>query len=400
LALFLNPAFDRPAAGADVLTAAGAAAAEAEIRTWPGYRPTPLLELPGLAKALGVGRIRYKDEGPRFGLKSFKALGGAYAVFRLLQQEIVRRGGPADVSSAELATGKWRDLVGDVTVITATDGNHGRAVAWGARTFGCRSVIVIHQNVSEGRKRAIEAYGATVERVPGHYDDAVRHAAAEAARQGWFVVSDTSWEGYRTVPVDVMYGYTVLAGEAVQQIAPAAPSHTFIQGGVGAVAAALAARWRQLWGERAPRFVTAEPVRADCLYQSARAGRPTPASGDLETLQAGLACGEVSEIAWPVLQARSAAFMTVDDEEAFRAMRRLAKGEGGDPPIVAGESAVCGLAALAQAMAEPESRAALHLGTDADVLLVGTETDTDPETYRAIVGEDGDAVRARAARTA
>ena len=193
-----------------VLGDAGLAAARAEIGSWDGYAPTPLVELPGLARRAGVGRLFYKDEGGRFGLKSFKALGGAYAVFRLLKAEIERRTGDTGVTSRDIAGGAHREIVAGITVTCATDGNHGRSVAWGARTFGCSCVIYIHAHVSEGRRAAIARYGAEVERVSGTYDDSVRHAAEMAAANGWFVVSDTSYPGYMDVPRDVMQGYTVM----------------------------------------------------------------------------------------------------------------------------------------------------------------------------------------------
>lgn len=231
--LVLNPrAAGRAAAyRAAALSADGFAAAARAIAGWPGYAPTPLVPLPALARALGLASLAYKDERGRFGLKSFKALGGAYAVRRVLDRQ--------------------RRPAAEVTVTCATDGNHGRSVAWGARLFGCKCVIFIHETVSEGRAEAIRRYGAEVVRVPGNYDDAVRHAAAEAARNGWFVVSDTSYEGYRDVPVDVMHGYGVMASEIVGQLPPGEiPTHVFVQAGVGALAAAICASFWLAWGPR------------------------------------------------------------------------------------------------------------------------------------------------------
>lgn len=379
-----------------VLNQAGHAAARAEIATWAGYRPTPLVALPGLARELGIGALFYKDESHRFGLKSFKPLGGAYAVFRVLQREIARRGGPPAISSAELAAGGCREIVEDLTVACATDGNHGRAVAWGARMFGCRSVIFINEDVSEGRETAIAAYGATVERVPGSYDDAVRHAAETAARQGWFVVSDTAYGDYAEVPCHVMHGYTVMAEEAREQLPTGANlSHVFVQGGVGGLAAAVCGQYWQDFGAARPRLIVVEPDRADCLYQSARAGTLTGASGDLNSIMMGLACGEVSTVAWPVLATGADAFITVPDEAAVSTMRRLAEAKG-DPAIVGGESGVAGLAGLITAIGDDDARAALDLGPDAQALVFGSEGDTDPELYARIVGRSGDAVRGAA----
>ena len=300
--LFRNPRAARGAAYGpaerEVLSRAGCAAATREVSSWPGYAPTPLVELPGLAAAAGVGAIWYKDESGRFGLGSFKALGGAYGVFRVLAGEIARREGVGRPGSADLIEGRYRDLTRAITVVCATDGNHGRAVAWGAGMFGCRSVVYLHAKVSEGRGAAIARHGATVVRVAGTYDDSVRQAAADAARNGWFVVSDTSYQGYLEVPRDVMQGYTVLVDEAMRQLpAGARPSHAFVQAGVGGLAAAVCAHLWECWGRHRPRLVVVEPDNAACVYRSAVHGRPTVVEGDLETVMACLSAGEASVLA-------------------------------------------------------------------------------------------------------
>ena len=374
--LIVNPraaAPDAPygAAGAAVLSAEGFAAAEREITSWPGYALTPLVALPGLARFLGVASLRYKDERGRFGLKSFKALGGAYAVRRVL----ARQARPA------------REL----TVTCATDGNHGRSVAWGARLFGCNCVIFIHETVSEGRAEAIRRYGAEVVRVKGNYDDAVRHAAAEAARNGWFVVSDTSYEGYRDVPTDVMHGYGVMAAELFRQLpAGEVPTHVFVQVGVGALAAAICASFWLAWGPRRPRFIAVEPDRADCLVRSIEAGRSVVVHGDLETVMAGLACGEVSELAWEILREGTDAALAIGDDFAPAAVRAFATPRDGDPVIVAGETGGAGLAALLALQERAALRTQIGLGAESRVLLLGSEGDTDPEIYRRIVGRSSE----------
>lgn len=358
-----------------VLDAAGFDAAEKDISAWPGYAPTPLLSLPALARRLGLTRLWYKDERGRFGLKSFKALGGAYAVRRVL----ARQTRPAR----------------EVTVTCATDGNHGRSVAWGAQLFGCQCVIFIHQTVSEGRAEAIRRYGAEVRRVKGNYDDAVRHAAAEANTNGWYVVSDTSYEGYRDVPVDVMHGYGVMAHEILRQLPPGeVPTHVLVQAGVGALAASMcAAFWIRL-GERRPRCVIVEPVKADCFYRSIEAGRPVVVHGDIDTVMAGLACGEVSALGWEILQEGADALVAIGDAWAIEAVKSLAQPQGSDAKVVAGETGGAGLAALLAVHGRPELERALGLERDAKVLLIGSEGDTDPEIYRGIVGRSAEQVLA------
>ena len=366
-----NPRLDRGAAyGASlraILNAEGFATARAEISAWPGYAPTPLVALPGLAAEAGLGAIWYKDEGGRFGLAGFKALGGAYAVSRL----VARQGA-------------------GITVCTATDGNHGRSVAWGARRFGCACVIYIPANVSEGRKAALESYGAAVRRVDGNYDDSVRIAAEDAAANGWHVVSDTSWDGYGDIPRDVMHGYGVMVSEILEQLPEGGmPSHVFVQGGVGGLAAAVLALFWQRFGASRPCFILAEPEAAACLYESAKAGRRVVVPGELDTVMAGLAAGEVSHLAWDILRAGCDGFMTVADDDARHMMRLLGEGgRGGDQAIVAGESAVAGLvAALAAWRAD-----AFGLDGESSVLVIGSEGATDPALYEEITGLPADRV--------
>ena len=387
--LVVNPLADRAAPWGPVedavLNDAGLAEARSVITAWPGYAVTPLRRLDGLARAAGVAAIDYKDEAGRFGLGSFKALGGAYAVVQLLRGEVARVAGGPRPGVEDILAGHHRDIVSGITVCCATDGNHGRSVAWGARTFGCRCVIFIHATVSEGRKRAIERFGAEVRRCTGNYDDSVREAQETATREGWFVVSDTSYPGYTEIPKFVMQGYELMADEAFAQRG-SPPTHIFLQTGVGGMAAAIAARAKRLWGPDRPRVILADPDRSACWLASFRAGTPTPVHGDLDTLMAGLACGEVSLLAWEVLKHHADAVMAVTDDAAVDMMRRLAAPPEPDPPVVAGESATAGLVALFAAMADDGARAALGLGPGSRVLVFGTEGDTDPELYRALVG--------------
>ncbi|MCM2339768.1 diaminopropionate ammonia-lyase [Rhodoferax sp.] len=368
-----------------LLSDAALAQARAVITSWPGYAVTPLCALPGLARAAGVASIHYKDEGSRFGLGSFKALGGAYAVARLLCRELGQRL-DRNVSHTDLQNDPaLRQACADITVTCATDGNHGRSVAWGAQMLGCRCVIYIHASVSEGRKEAIARYGAQVVRTDGNYDDAVQQADRDANANGWFVISDTSYPGYMDIPRDVMQGYQLMVHEAVSAL-PQWPTHVFVQAGVGGFAAAVCAYFWERNAEQRPVFVVVEPERADCLLQSARAGAVVAVKGDLDTLMAGLACGEVSLLAWDVLATGANAFCTIPDAAAVDAMRLLASPQGGDPVIVAGESAVAGLAAALLIAQDSTARASLGLGPDSRALLFGSEGDTDPALYQQLVG--------------
>lgn len=362
---FANPRAVHGGALPGVLTAQARVEAQTSIRAWPGYAPTPLLGLPGLAASLGVASVRWKDEGGRFGLGSFKALGGAYAVQRLVD----RLGG---------GTG--------VTFAAATDGNHGRSVAWGARMAGARAVIYLHAGVSPGREAALRALGADIVRVAGNYDDSVRQCTRDAEVQGWHVVSDTSWEGYTEPPTAVMAGYSLIAREAIEELGDDRPTHVLVQAGVGGVAAAVCAELRDAYGADAPRFVVVEPALAPCLLASARKGARTIVEIEDETVMAGLSCGDPSPLAWTILDPGADDFVAVDDAWVPPAMRALADGTAGDPPVVAGESGVAGLAALLAVREDPAMRAALGLDARSRVLLIGTEGATDPAIYEAIVG--------------
>lgn len=383
-----------PARLEEVLGAAACETARGVIRSWPGYRPSPLHALRGLADQLGIAGLYYKDESRRFGLGSFKALGGSYAVLRLLARELSESTG-RPVPDADVVAGKLSEAAGNITVVTATDGNHGRSVAWGAQMFGCRCFIYMHSGVSKGRAAAVEDLGARVVWVDGNYDDSVRQAAADAAEHGWFVVSDTSWEGYSEMPRQVMAGYTVMTDEIAGQLpGGVVPTHVFVQGGCGGLAGAVLAHFWRTFGERCPRFVVVEPDRADCLYKSARNGRRTDVHITDETVMAGLSCGEVSLLGWEILNAGANDYMTITDELVAPAMSLLAEGAAGDKPIVAGESAVAGLAGLIAARRNSNLSRRLGLDERSLVLVFGTEGATDPAIYRSIVGRAPEEVAA------
>jgi diaminopropionate ammonia-lyase len=369
------------------------AAAYQEISSWPNYQPTPLTSLAGLAKAKNLSRIWYKDEGMRFGLGSFKALGGAYALYRVLRARVAEESGML-ASSGQLRSGVFRDLTRNITVTTATDGNHGRAVAWGARLFHCRCVVYVPRTCSRNREMAIANLGAEVVRSSLGYDETVHQCARDAERNGWLLVSDTSWEGYEHVPALVMQGYSVMSAEIVQQLGPnGPPTHIFVQGGVGGLAASIYAYFCQVWGKQRPRLILVESSGAACLLASALAGKPTPVEGEAQTIMAGLECGEVSLAAWKLLSQGAEFFMTIPDSVVPDCMRLLATPPYGDPPIVAGESAIAGLAGLLHAMDDPEFRDQMGLAPDSKVLLFGTESDTDPDLYRELTGKTSAEVR-------
>jgi len=353
-----------------------------EISRWPGYQPTPLHQLASLAQDTGVDKIFYKDESQRFNLKSFKALGGAYAVARQLQARIYQRCGQ-NASIDELLGDRYQPIIDEVVISCATDGNHGRSVAWGCQMFGCRCIIYIHRDVSAGREQAMRDLGAEVIRIDGNYDASVRLADNEASLHQRIIVSDTSYPGYMDIPKDVALGYTVMLAEAVEQMQGSIPTHVFIQAGVGGLAAAVCAYFWELWGEQRPRFIVVEPEQANCLQQSARAGKPVAVEGDLDTLMAGLSCGEVSVLAWEILNPGANDFMTVSEDAVAPCMRMLANGK---PAIEAGESAVAGLAAFIAARDDKAMSSTLGLDESSRIFVIGTEGATDPELYHELVG--------------
>ncbi|MBS7705680.1 diaminopropionate ammonia-lyase [Chelatococcus asaccharovorans] len=384
-----DEAIDRLFPAQAVAEAAGA------ITNWAGYEPTPLVTLPGLAAGLGLAAIALKDESDRFGLGSFKALGGAYAVYCILRAHVTNRTGTVP-TPANLESGSLAALTGEITVICATAGNHGRSVAWAAGRFGCRCVILVHAGVTEERRAAMARFGAEIREVPGSYDDSVREAAQLAAAHGWHLVPDTSTSEQDPIPALVMQGYTVMGAEIVDQWRGPPPTHVFVQVGVGGLAAGVAeALWRR-WRDELGHIVCVEPEAADCFARSLAAGAPTPISGDLDTLMLCLACGEVSAPAWAVLRPLATAAMTISDDETFDAMRRLADPAAGDPPLAAGESGAAGLAGLIALCRDDDRRRRLGLGPTARVLAIVSEGALDRALYDRVVGRgsaDAESVR-------
>ena len=397
--LFLNPRATRadyPAELSAIMNIAQAHQSRQWLSSWRGiHRPaTPLYDLPDAAARCQVGRLCLKDESVRSPLGSFKALGAPIALVR----QILRL--HPDFEPAAILTGRYAEALRGYTVISATDGNHGRGLAAAAQDAGCRCVIVLHAHVSPEREQAIAAYGADIVRIAGNYDESVQEAARLAAAHGWQVIADTSYDGYEDIPRDVMQGYGAIAEEIMEQTSaqrgmPGAFTHVFLQGGVGGMAAGLASYFWEYHGPQRPCFISVEPAQADCLLQSAIQGRPAKATGTVDSVMAGLACGETSPLAWRFLQPCVDVFMTIEDEQAIEAMRTLAQGSERDTPIVAGESGVAGLAALEWLRSDPQRSEQVGLTAESRVLIISTEGATAPREYTRLVGQSAEQVLQR-----
>ena len=357
-------------------------------RTIPGYAPTPLFHLPQLAKTLGVGELYLKDESFRFGLKAFKALGGAYAMARhiadFLEMDI------SELPYEVMISDEIRKKLNGVTFATTTDGNHGRGVAWMARQLKQKAVVYMPKGSSQERLDAILREGAVAEIVDMNYDDAVRMTAEMAEKYGWIVVQDTAWDGYEEIPLWIMQGYGTLMLESLAQLHEVPPTHIFVQAGVGSFAGMVQGMVTAAYGKQAPKVIVAEARIADCLYQSAVSGKADaiPVGGDLQTVMAGLACGAANSIGWNLLRDYSAAFFSCPDAVATRGMRILGNPLPGDPHIISGESGAVTTGLLSILMQSPvyqSAKEALGLDENARVLVISTEGDTDPERYRDIV---------------
>lgn len=336
-------------------------------QTIPGYAPTPLVSLTALAKRLDTGAIYVKDESFRFGLNAFKVLGGSYCIGRFLEEH-----------------------PGTHTFVTATDGNHGRGIAWAASRLGQKSVVYLPAGNAVSRLEAIRALGAEAEITSWNYDDTVRFAAAQAEANGWSLVQDTCWPGYEAIPSWIMEGYTTMGLEITEQLDQIRPTHIFLQAGVGAMAGAMTGFFADYYKEALPRIILVEPEQAACIYATAEADDGTLhiVSGALDTIMAGLACGEPCSLGWDELNAYGSAFLSVPDVMAADGMRLLGKPLGGDRRIVSGESGAATLGTLAYLLSDPSLsslKEALGLGTDSRILCISTEGDTDPENYQKIL---------------
>lgn len=365
------------------------------LAPWPLLLPgpTPIWPMPALARALGVAHVQIKDESLRSSLGSFKVLGAPVALLRL----VMRRWPERRYKAQDLLAGRHAQEMTELVVISATDGNHGRALAAAAQSLGCGCVIVLHAQVSAEREAPIAALGARIVRIDGNYDASVIEAARLGAAQGWQVVSDTSTGGYEDIARDVMQGYAILADEllsAEPADAPCPYTHVIVQGGVGGLAAGVVSYFWERYGTARPCFIVVEPDQADCLLQSARQGCAAATEGTVDSIMAGLACGETSPLAWRFLQPAVDFFLSVPDSAAVQAMRTLAIGAGGDIPVLSGESGAAGLAGLQTLMADPALAAQAGLDAHSRVLLFNTEGDTAPAIYQSLVGPSGARVRA------
>ncbi len=356
--------------------------------SFPEYSVTPLADLSGLAKELGLGGVYVKDESYRFGLNAFKVLGGSFAIGSYLAG---RLGVDIGQLPYDRMTGKeTREKLGDITFVTATDGNHGRGVAWTANRLGQKSVVYMPKGSALERLENIRALGSDASITELNYDDAVRLANQGAEKYGWVMVQDTAWEGYEDIPRWIMQGYTTLALEATEQLRQLSvekPTHIFLQAGVGAMSGGITGFLRDCYGDE-PVITIVEPNKADCIYRSARAGERYCVTGEMQTIMAGLACGEPCTIGWDILRDHADHFISCPEYVAAKGMRVLGNPVNGDTRVISGESGAVTLGLVAELMQNPSLdwlREPLGLGSDSRVLCISTEGDTDRENYRRIV---------------
>jgi len=362
-------------------------------KSFPEYKVTPLHSLGELSKQLGVSNIWVKDESYRFGLNAFKVLGGSYAVGKYLAEKL--NVDISEFSFEKLRSKEVKEKLGDITFVTATDGNHGRGIAWAANQLGQKSVVYMPKGSSEIRLNNIRKEGAEASITDLNYDDTVRLASQKAEENGWVLVQDTAWDGYEKIPTWIMQGYGTILDEAVEQIAEAGferPTHVFLQAGVGSFAGSMLGYLVGKFGDERPITVIVEPDKAACLYKSINIGdgQPHSVTGDLNTIMAGLACGEPSTTSWGVLKDYAEIFVSCPDYVTARGMRILANPLGSDPHIVSGESgAVCmGLVSLlADNIVLNVMKERFNLNRDSNILIISTEGDTDPDHYRKVVWE-------------
>lgn len=361
-------------------------------KSLPNYNPTPLVDLKELAKFYGVDKIWVKDESKRFGLNAFKVLGGSYSIGKCLSRVLKR-----DISElpfSVLTSEEVKKQLGEITFVTATDGNHGRGVAWMAKHLQQKSVVYMPKGSALMRLNAIKAEGADVSITDLNYDDAVRLANESANEYNWIMVQDTAWEGYEDIPLWIMQGYGTIMSEILEDLEARKerrPTHVFLQAGVGSFAGAMQALLAEEYGEDRPITIICEPHGANCIYKSffENDGAPHTVAGNLTTIMAGLACGEPNTISWEILRDYSDFAISCDDSISAKGMRILSSPIIGDERVISGESGSVGLgafASLSECKGEyQELWQKLGINQESRILCISTEGDTDKEGYRNIV---------------
>ncbi|MEA4826202.1 MAG: diaminopropionate ammonia-lyase [Clostridium sp.] len=353
------------------------------------YSPTPLVSLKNLAEHLGISNIFVKDESYRFGLNAFKVLGGSYAIGKFVSEKL-----GVDISEMsfdELRSNETKDRIGEITFTTATDGNHGRGVAWAAQQLGQKAVVYMPKGSSKIRLDNIKATGAEAYITELNYDDAVRLSLENARKYGWQIIQDTAWEGYENIPLWIMQGYTTMMFEVAEQLVEYGverPTHVFIQAGVGSLAGAVQGCVASYYNGERPITAVIEPNKADCMYRSAVNGKITNVTGHMDTIMAGLACGEPNPMGWKILKDYCDLFASCPDNIAANGMRVLGNPMGEDKKIISGESGAATMGFLYTILTDNKYRVIkemLNINESSKILLISTEGDTDPENYRKIV---------------
>jgi len=361
-------------------------------QSFPEYHPTPLVQLHHLAEKLNVAGIYVKDESYRFGLNAFKVLGGSYAIGRYIQKHLNLQ--PEEFNYNTLINYSTNESFNRMTFITATDGNHGRGVAWTANRLKQHSVVYMPKGSAQERLNNIKALGSDASITEYNYDDAVRLANKHAKENNWIMVQDTAWEGYEEIPTWIMQGYTTMALEIVEQLNQIKPTHLFLQAGVGALAGAVTGFIADYYKEERPIITIVEPDKADCIYKTAKAndGAIHTVTGDLDTIMAGLACGEPCTIGWNVLKDHADFFISMSDDIAELGMRTLGIPEKEDPLIISGESGAATMGFVAELLTNPQHsqlKDQLQITKDSIILCISTEGDTDKENYKKILSSKG-----------
>ena len=332
------------------------------ISSWEGYSPTPLIELNKLSKELGLNKIFYKDESKRFDLKSFKALGGAYAV------EKITKGNK------------------DIVVATATAGNHGRSVAWGAKRLGLKCKIFISEFVSDARGQAMAKLGADVIKVKGNYEKSLIECIKQSTENNWQIVQDVAWEDYMLVPKLTMAGYTIMMREIIDQIKDNQVTHIILQAGVGGMAGAMVGGIAR-YLDYIPTTIVVEPDSAACVLESIRSGKIEKIDIERESLMGGMSCGEVSLVPWEILKNSVKYCISLPDDDIAKTMRLLGNASFSNQKIIAGENSAPGVISLIASCEDEKTKKELQFDKDSNVLLIGCEGDTDQEMYQKLVNQ-------------